>query len=72
MVMEISTVYRFSLISEKEFLHKCQQLVGRWSIHNGQNVVNVVCEPPFINCFILIMLKNGVEVMQQNTITWLT
>ena len=31
-VLEMSTTYKFSLISLKEFLHKCQQGVGRWSI----------------------------------------
>ena len=32
LVLEMSTVSRFSLIPVKEFLHKCQQEVGRWSL----------------------------------------
>ena len=32
MALEMSTVCRFSLISENYFLHKCQQGVGRWLI----------------------------------------
>ena len=36
-----SLVVRFSLILLEEFL--CEQGVGKWSIINGENIVNVVC-----------------------------
>ena len=36
------TLCRFSLLTVKEFLHKSQQGVGRWS-----NLVNVAKERPF-------------------------
>ena len=39
----MSMVFRFSLITVREFLHKCQPKVGRWS-KKVQIVVNVVKE----------------------------
>ena len=53
MVLEMSTVPIFSLITLTEFLRQCQPRVGRWS-KKAQKLVNIVCERPLlvvaINC----------------------
>ena len=41
----MSTICRFSLITVKEFLHKCQDREGKLT-KKSQNLVNAVCEQP--------------------------
>ena len=57
-VLEMSTVCNFSIISETEFLHNCQQGV----VNNWKNIFNVVCERPLNNFSSLFLEKWDDEI----------
>ena len=44
----MSTAYRFSITTIKEFIHQKSTNRGRYVVNNGQNRVNVVKERPFM------------------------